>query len=191
METPEPDALEINRAKQLIQLIQPITERVGAIVSSVKNLSWIYLGSAFVLWGILFIPFSMDNAWSYAFAVLLLALLCIPAGILLLFHAGLQSVIALPRRLLEKAGVGEASTRSVIQSLRANSPDQVESSKRKLLGTFVELRELVLESKEMLIEYAAILRLANPLVLGIVGIATVAGFCVGIAALIALIVILI
>ena len=38
----------------------------------------------------------------------------------------------------------------------------------------------------MLIEYSALLRLANPFVLGLVGIATVAGFCVVIAALISL-----
>lgn len=167
-------------------MMQPITDRVGGIISKVKKLSWIYLGSALVLWGCLFIPFSIDSSWSYAFAALLLVVLSVPSGILLLFYAGLKSVVALPGRLLEKAGVGEASARSVMQGLRASVSEDAETSKRKLLSTFVELRGLVLESKDMLIEYAAILRLANPFVLGIVGIASIAGICIGFAALIAL-----
>ena len=145
METPEhlkseESTPELNRAKQLIQLIQPITGRVAGVVSRVKKLSWIYLGSALVLWGCMLLPFSIEGAWSYVFAAFLLVVLSVPAGILLLFYAGLQSVIALPARLLEKAGVGEASARSVVQSIRASGLDSADSSKTKLLSTFVELR---------------------------------------------------
>ncbi len=179
---------EANQTKRLVAAIQPITEKVQSIVGKVKWMAWIYLVSAVVLSGMLFIPFSGTNAWVYAFAASVLLLLTVPSIILFLFHLGLQSIIALPTRLLEKAGAGEASARSMLQTVTSSNRVETTGKKGKLLSTLVELRGLVMESKDLLFEYTALLRLANPFVMGVVGIATVAGFGLTLATLITLLI---
>ena len=176
------------RTEQVIEVIQPIIEKVQGIVGKVKGMAWIYLGAAFVLAGVLFIPFSSTSALMYAFAAAILLLLAVPSVILFLFHMGLQTVIALPGRLLEKAGIGEASARSIMHAVKSTALQETEVKKRKVLGTLTDMRKLVLESKDMLIEYTALLRLANPFVLGIVAAATVVGAGIVAAAVIAVLI---
>lgn len=183
-----PENDETSRTAQLVSVIEPITDRVKGIVGKVKWLAWIYLVGAAGLWATIFLPFTPEMKPFLTLAFLLLLLLGIPSGILFLFHFGLQSVIDLPARLLEKAGIGEASARTMIHAVKASNPEHVDSKKKKLVGTVFELRKLVTESKDMLIEYTALLRLANPFVLAIVGIATLAGFGITVAALIGVII---
>ncbi|MFK7844272.1 MAG: hypothetical protein AB8G77_03150 [Rhodothermales bacterium] len=201
MESPEPHSTaessagvnagnSTHRTQQVIEVIQPIIEKVQGIVGKVKGMAWIYLAAAFVLAGILFLPFSGPNVLMYAFAAAILLLLAVPSGILFLFHMGLQTVLALPSRLLEKAGVGEASARNILQAVKSTALDKQEIKKKKVLGTLTDMRKLVLDSKDMLIEYTALLRLANPFVLGIVAAATVAGAGIVVAALIAVIILI-
>ena len=179
---------EVSRTQQLVDIIDPIIDRVQGIVGKVKGMAWIYLAGAFVLWGVIFLPLNTEQLPLLAFSLLLLVVLGIPSVILFLFHAGLQSIIALPARLLEKAGIGEASARTMVHAVKASNKEDVDTKKKKLVGTVFELRTLVMESKDMLIEYTALLRLANPFVLGIVGVATLAGFGVTMTALISLLI---
>ena len=193
MQDPDPvKEGEDNRShtQRIVRVMEPITLKARGIVGKVQWMAWGYLVAALVLTCVLFMPFSSVNVWMYAFATGMLLLLAIPSGILFLFHAGLQSVIALPARLLEKAGVGEASARSILQAVRSDS-EQAPEKKGKVLGTLVELRSLVLDSRDMLFEYGALLRLANPFVLGIVGMAAVVGVGIVLAAFIALVVVVI
>ena len=129
------------------------------------------------------------SGWFYGMAALVFLLLCLPSGILFLFHGALRAVIALPRRLLEKAGVGEASARNMLGAIKASTAE-APVQKTKILRTLSEMRGLVLESKDMLIEYSVLLRLANPFVLGVVAFATVAGFGIAVAAVIGLLIVL-
>ncbi len=178
------------RTRQVIAAVQPITDKVQGIVGRVKTLGWVYIAGAAGLAGALFSWVSVETSgWFYAAAALVFLLLSLPSGILFLFHGALQTVIALPRRLLEKAGVGEASARNVLGAIKASSVD-APVQKTKILRTLSELRGLVLDSKDMLLEYSVLLRLANPFVLGIVAFATVAGFGIVLAAVIALIIVL-
>ena len=179
---------ETKRTQQVVEIIEPITDRANAIVGKVKGMAWIYLAGAAALWCVMFLPMSASNMLLIALAVLVLVALGVPSIILFLFHAGLQSIIALPARLLQKAGIGEASARTMLSAVKASNPEDVDTKKKKLVGTVFELRNLVTESKDMLIEYTALLRLANPFVLGIVGIATLAGFGITVTALIAIII---
>ena len=179
---------ETKRTQQLVEIIEPITDRANAIVGKVKGMAWIYLAGAAALWCVMFLPMSVESILLVALAILVLVALGVPSIILFLFHAGLQTIIALPARLLEKAGIGEASARTMMSAVKASNPEDVDTKKKKLVGTVFELRNLVTESKGMLIEYTALLRLANPFVLGIVGIATLAGFGITLTAIIAIIV---
>lgn len=180
---------EQNKVQSLIDRINPIVLRVQSIVGRVKGMVWVYAGSGAVLWGILFLPFSGNSAWVYGFAALVLIGLLLPSVILLLFYLGLQTVIGLPGRLLEKAGIGETHARAMLETARLSNKEEPSRKVGKLLGTLYEMRSLVLDSKGMLFEYAALVRLANPLVLGIVGIAVVAGFFILVGALIGLVII--
>lgn len=177
---------EQNKIERIIERIDPIVLRVQSIVGRVKGMVWVYAGGAAVLWGLLFLPFSDTSGWVYGFAALILIGLLLPSLILMLFYFGLQTVIGLPGRLLEKAGIGETHARAMFETARLTNKEEPSRKAGKLLGTLYEMRSLVLDSKGMLFEYAALVRLANPLVLGIVGIAVVAGFFILAGALIGL-----
>ena len=177
-----------NKVERIIERIDPIVLRVQSIVGRVKGMVWVYAGGAVVLWGLLFLPFS-GTGWVYGFAALILIGLLLPALILMLFYLGLQTVIGLPSRLLEKAGVGETHARAMLDTARLSNKEEPSRKVGKLLGTLYEMRTLVLDSKGMLFEYAALVRLANPLVLGVVGIAVVAGFFILAGALIGLVIV--
>lgn len=189
MET-SPEKSEKHRTRQILEAVQPIIERARRITDKVRGMAWVYLAGAVLLTGTIFLPFSSTSLLVYGFAVLVLLLLSVPSIILFLFHAVLESVIALPGRLLEKAGIGEASARTMLETVRSRDAGTVDQKKGKVLRTLVEVRKLVLDSKGMLLEYSALLRLANPFILGIVAGATVIGFGIAVMAVIALIIVL-
>ena len=155
-----------------------------------KGLAWIYLAGAVVLWLVLAAPGGMEVSWLLGFSLMGLILLMLPSGILFLFFAGLNSVSKLPARLMEKAEVGETQARSMLETARASELSTSSERGGKLLRSLFDLRKLVLESKGMLLEYAALLRLANPFILAIVGLATVFGFFVVVGALIGVLVLI-
>lgn len=178
------------RTQQVIKTVQPIINKVKGIVGRVKTLGWVYIAGAAGLAGALFSWMSVETSgWFYAIAVLVFLLLSLPSGILFLFHGALQAVIALPGRLLEKAGLGEASARNMLGAIKSSTAE-APVEKTKILRTLSELRSLVMDSKDMLIEYSILLRLANPFVLGVVAFATVAGFGIVLAAIVALVVVM-
>ncbi len=186
-----PEKSDKHRTQQVLEAVQPIISKVQRIVGKVQGMAWVYLAGALVLTGTLFVPFSSTSTLMYGLALLVLLLFSVPSAILFLFHAVLQSVISLPGRLLEKAGIGEASARTVMQAVRADDKTPVDQKKGKVLRTLVDLRNLVLDSKGMLMEYTALLRLANPFILGIVAAAVVVGFGIVAAAVIALLIVLV
>lgn len=185
-----PDKSNNHRTRQILEAVQPIIDRAGRIVGKVQQMAWVYLAGAALLTGTLFLPFSSTSMLVYGFAVIVLIVLSVPSVILFLFHAVLESVIALPGRLLEKAGIGEASARTMMDAVRSRDAATVDQKKGRVLRTLVEVRTLVLDSKGMLLEYTALLRLANPFILGIVAGATVIGFGITVTAVIALILII-
>ena len=184
-ETHHPRTIE-----QVLNVLQPITEKVHSLLGRVRWIAWLYLAAAVSLWLVLVLPGGVDASWVLGFSLLGLIVLMIPAGLIFLFYFGLVSVANLPTRLLEKAGVGEMHARSMVDTAR--SADAGSSSQRagKLLRTLFDVRGLVNDSKGMLLEYTALLRLVNPFVLAIVGIALAAGFLEVVAAIVGLLIVL-
>jgi hypothetical protein len=191
MENPgsHPEKPRAGQVERVVQRIEPIVMRVEGIIGRVRGLAGVYAAAAAVLWGVIFLPIYSDNLVYYGFIAVVLIGLLTPALILLLFYFGLKSVIALPGRLLEKAGLGETQTRTLWEHARLSNRQTPARRTGKLLGTLFEMRSLILDSKGMLLEYAALVRLANPLVLGLVGVAVVSGFFVLAGAVIGLLVV--
>ncbi len=181
--------IAVNRAQQLIQTMRPITLRAESISIKVQRIAWLYLLGAVVLTACLFLPFSSQSGLLYASSVVVLLLLSVPSIILFVFHAGLNSIIALPIRLLEKAGIGEASARSMLSAVTNSELGDTEAIQGKILRTLSQLKKQVLESKEMLLEYSVILRFTNPFVLTIVAISTLTGFGILLVAVIAIVIV--
>ena len=175
--------------RQILNILQPITEKVHSILGRVRGIVVVYLAGAVALWLVLVLPGGVDVSWVLGFSLLGLLILMIPAALVFLFYLGLVSVVNLPMRLLEKAGVGETHARSMVDTAR--SADAGTSSERagKLLRTLYDVRGLVKDSKGLLLEYTALLRLVNPFVLAIVGIALAAGFLEVVAAVIGLLIV--
>ena len=188
-DTPEPvSESRASATERALEALQPIAAKVQTIVGHVRVLAWIYLAGAVALWLALVLPGGVRFSWTFWVSVVGMVAFGAPSIVLFLFYGAPQAVVELPARLLEKAGAGEAQARSLMQSARA--PGAAGERTGRLLRSFYELRTLVLESKDLLLEYGVLLRLANPFVLGVVALATVAGFLVVVAAAIALVVVL-
>ena len=170
---------------QVIEVLSPIVEKVESIIGKIKGLAWIYLISAVGLWAMIAF-FSTTNVmpWLVSLSVLGLVLFALPSVILFLFYGGLKSIVNLPTRLLKKAGTGEENARNMLASARLSNAAPSSERAGTILRSLFDLRSLVLESKGMLLEYATLLRLANPFVLALVGIAVVSGFFIVIATVI-------
>jgi hypothetical protein len=131
--------------------------------------------SAVWLWSWLFAPFDFAHWWSGVLPVLVLLGLLAPAAVLFLVAVTVRQLAYLPRTLVEKAKEGKdrlaTATSSVRPSTEVARPQRAWTLGRALF----DLWALVIDSKGMLLQYAGMVRLANPASLMVVGIAVVAG----------------
>ena len=131
--------------------------------------------SAVLLWGWLFTPFAFSHWWSAALAVAILLLLFSPAAVLLAAAITVRQLAYLPQTLAQKSKQGRDHLASVTSGMR---PGAYVSKKRRVwnLGrALFDLWALVVDSKAMLLQYAGMVRLANPISLIVVGAAAVTG----------------
>ena len=131
--------------------------------------------SAVWLWGWLFAPLDFGHWWSAALAVVCLLLLLTPAAVLFLVAVTIRQLAYLPRTLVEKTKEGKDRLASATSSVRPGAGVTKKQRAWTLGRALFDLWALVIDSRGVLLQYAGMVRLANPASLMVVGMAVVAG----------------
>ena len=162
------------QATQLQARLQPIVQISAAIADKVR-LQAILSGMAGVwLWGLLFYPFSaFGKGWVLVLGVVALGLLMSSAGVLLLFWAGLRELIGVPDKLLNMAGESKTQTEALLKTASRKTDQGKVRRLWRFFCTVLDLRSLVLDSKELLLKFAVVARIANPVFIGVLFVAFV------------------
>ena len=172
------------RLRPLVQGALVIVDKVRlqAIVSTVAGL-WV--------WGVLFYPFdAFGRIWIIALGIGALGALLFPAGILFLFWAGLRELISVPDRLLEMAGQGEVRTGELMGTMSSAAEPRRMRRIWRFFRTVLDLRNLILESKGLLLQFALVARVANPVFIIALFVAFVASLLLILVAVVMLLVVL-
>ena len=162
------DGLVRRQGAKLHARLQPIVQVAEAIIGKVRWQAVLTALAGLWLWGLLFYPFTVFvRVWMIVLGVVVLGLLLMPAGVLGLFWAGLRQLIRVPDKLLAVAGEGEEQTGVLVETVG----DKTERRKLRRLWRFfrsvLSLRNLLLESKELLFQFAVVARVANPVFIGV------------------------
>lgn len=170
--------------------VRPIIQVAEAILGKVRFQAAASGLAGLWLWGVLFYPFSsFGQGWVLALGIIALIALLIPAGVLILFWAGLRELTRVPDKLLAVAAASDARTGDLVQTVN----EKTETRKLRRLWRFfralLDLRTLLLESKELLLQYAVLIRVANPVFLGVLFVAFVASLLLDFAAVVTLMVV--
>ncbi len=154
---------------RLVTLAQAIVGKVAVLaIASFAAGVWLWLS----LLG------TMELAgWGWLLAGFVAVLACGPAGVLSLFYLGLRQLVSLPSRASEYAAVGRQGVSAVTASVTAKGLGTRERT-RRLLRSAYQLLRTVLDSKGLLMDSVAIVRLANPVTLVIVLSSIVASFAI-------------
>ncbi len=150
-----------------------IVAGAAAVLKGVRLLSLTTALSAVLLWSWLFSPFQFNNWWSVVLVTVVLLLLLGPSVVLFFVAVALGQLAHLPRALIERSQEARSHLGTAASSVRPGA--EVTGGRRAwTLGrALFDLWTLVVESKGMLLQYAGMVRLANPVSLFIVGIALV------------------
>jgi hypothetical protein len=169
--TQTPQDARLASAKSAITVI---VSTAGTLRRSLRVFAIATTVSALWLWGWTLWPFAFAHWWSIVLAVLFLVLLLAPAAVLWLFVAGLVQLAGLPAELRGKTEDGKELLASVRTNLVGDAPDSAGRRTLRIGRSAYALWSLVLNSKGLLLQYAGLVRLANPfsLVIGLAAIAT-------------------
>ncbi len=154
--------------------LQPIVQIAGAIAGKVRVQAMLSGVAGLWLWGLLFYPFAgFGRLWVLVLGVVVLGLLMSPAGVLFLFWAGLRQLIGVPDKLLEMAGQSETHTHALLETVSSKTDQGKVRRLWRFFRTVLDLRSLVLDSKELLLQFAVVVRIANPVFIGVLFVAFV------------------
>lgn len=187
---PEEGVLRRQQARLLARL-QPALRIASAILDTVRRQAVLSAVAGGWLWGVAFYPFaSFGRAGVLVTGLLTLVVFLLPAGVLTLFWVGLRALTRLPDKLLAMADAGEAHAGTLWKTVSAPT----ESRRVRLwrfFRTVLDLRVLLLESKELLVPFAVIARVVNPVFIGVLFIAFAASFLLMLAAAVSVIVVIV
>lgn len=131
--------------------------------------------AALWLWGWTLWPFGFARWWSIVLAIVFLVFLLTPPVILWLFVIGLGQLANLPAELRGKTQDGRDLITRVGSDLAGRTGGSRQRRTFRLGRSAYALWALILDSKGMLLQYAGMVRLANPIALAIGLAAVLAG----------------
>lgn len=155
--------------------LSAVASGAGAILKGVWLFALTTALSAVCIWGWLFSPFAFAHWWSAILAVLVLLLLLGPAGVLFLVAITVRQLAHLPRTLTEKGKEGVDRLAAATSSVRPGTDVAPKQRVWTLGRALFDLWGLIIDSKGLLLQYAGMVRLANPVSLVLVGAAVVTG----------------
>lgn len=181
----------LQRQAVLLQArLQPVVRIASAIVDKVRLQAVVSSAAGLWLWGVLFYPFSsFGNGWIVVLGIVAFGALLLPAGVLFVFWFGLRELIRVPDKLVAIAGQGEARTGELKEAVAGTSEPRKARRLWRFFRTVLELRSLIIDSKELLLQYAVVVRVANPVFIGVLFFAFVASLLLIFAALVSMLVV--
>ncbi len=170
---PKAGLLQRQAARVQAQM-QPVVQVAEAIVDKVRVQTVLALGSGLWVWGLIFFPFSsFDRVWMIVLGVVVLGLLLAPAGVLWMFWAGLKELTRIPDKLVEMAGEGEGHTEVLLETMAGQTEPRKVRRLWRFFRTVLDLRTLILDSKGLLLQFAVVARVANPVFIAVLFVAFV------------------
>ena len=162
-----PEIQEEIPSSRMASLIEPVARGARSFVGFFGWMSGLSLAAAGLLTLVTFLPFGAFAVWKVAALVVTLLGLSIPGLVLLIFRFGLLEVVELPERLATAATGMIVSSR---QSYTAMSEPANGKLARLviLVRTLVDIRSLLLQSRDMALRSTMLVRVANPIVLVVV-----------------------
>ena len=115
----------------------------------------------------------------------------IPTVVLLLFWAGLRELIRVPDKLLAAAGEGEAQTGMLVGAFTEKAERGKIRRLWRFFRTVLDLRSLILESKGLLLQFALVARVANPVFIAVLFVTFVLSLLLILAAVISVVVVVV
>lgn len=184
------DGLVRREGTKLLARLRPVVQIAEAIAGKVRVQALLAAGAGLWLWGLIFYPFDgFGRVWIIAAATVVLVFLLMPAGVLGLFWLGLRELIGVPDKLLDVADESQARAGTLVETVS----DKTERRKLRRLWRFfrtvLDLRGLLLESKGLLLQFAVIARVANPVFIGVLFVAFVVSLLLIVIAAVSLIVV--
>ncbi len=134
-----------------------------------------------VLWSVLMIPFVI-TWWTVVLSAVFLMLLLLPSGVTGLFYFALRQILRLPSDLIGPLTEGRSRVATLIQDVRGK---RVQAAGRRVgivMGIWA-LSKAVLDSRNLVVGTAGLVRLANPITIVIVLVAMGLGVAEMLAAL--------
>ncbi len=168
----------VQRTGGLAAVVEPVARYASSMVSFFATFALMAGIAAVVVWLLIFAPFTALSVWKILFAAVTAGVLLIPAAILGVFWIGLRQLVALPARLAETAGQVGDQGRRALASISPTPSAQKGRFQRvlPLIRTLVDVRSLLMESRELMLQAIVLVRVANPIMLVIVLLSAVAGF---------------
>ena len=171
-QAPPEGGLLQRQAMRVQARLQPVVQVAEAIVDKVRLQTVLTLLSGLWVWGLIFFPFSsFDRVWVIVLGVVVLGLLLAPTGVLWLFWAGLGELIRIPDKLVEMAGEGEGHTDVLLETMAGQAEPRKVRRLWRVFRTVLDLRTLILDSKGLLLQFAVVARVANPVFIGVLFVA--------------------
>lgn len=172
---PDAEAGLVRRQGARLQArLRPIVQGAAAIIDKVRLQAVLAALAGVWLWALLFYPFaSFGQVGVLVLGLVVLALFVLPALVLLLFWLGLRELIAMPDKLITMAGQSEAHTGTLLKSVAEPRRRWSMRWLWRFFRTVLDLRGLLLGSKEVLLQAAVVARVANPVFLAVLFVAFV------------------
>lgn len=155
---PPPD---VAPSERLTQRLQALAE---ASISGIRNLALVSFLSATWIWGWALGPLTFGSRWGAGLGILVLLLLLAPSAVLGLGYWGLREIRSLPARVRRAFEEGSARAGTAWRETRTETPRRGRGLWRIVKG-LREIWSLVSDSRETLLAYVALARLANPITL--------------------------
>ncbi len=170
---------------RILAVVRPAAEMARRFTGFFGALAGASMSAAAIVWLALFIPFGPVAVWKIVLAVVSLVLLLAPGGLLLLFWFGLKQLMRLPDQLRSSAGQLAASGKNVLASGTPGTANDKRMGRLiLLLRSLVDVRSVLLDSREMLVQAVVLVRMANPIsIIVVIGSTVLSGLLIVVALL--------
>ncbi len=158
-------------------VLEPVARYASSVVGFFGTFAVMAGLAGAVMWLIIFVPFAPVSVWKIVAAILTAGVLMIPAAVLGVFWIGLGQLVELPARLADTAGQLGDQGRQALASISAPPAGKKGKLRRvlPLVRTLVDVRSLLMESRELMLQAIVLVRVANPIMLVFVLVSCVAG----------------
>ncbi|NND71187.1 MAG: hypothetical protein HKN43_06380 [Rhodothermales bacterium] len=173
-DTEQPSSLSAT-AVALERKLAPVAASAQSALATMRGVAAVFSAAGLGLWLLAVVSWGLDAGWRLLFAALLFLILFSPGAVWILIAAGAGQISRLPSRLLTIVSDGHEHVQSGVADVVSNEQHGMIRRTFSALRSMVSARGALLESKVMVAESIALVRVFNPVTMIIAGVAFVAG----------------